>query len=335
MLDGNENILDKILKFEDMINSNKSIFLDLNDLEDIILYYLNEENFKYAEKAIDFGINLYPENLNIIILKSELLLLINKKNEAENLVSKFIKFNNSNLDLIFQKAKILTSKKKYKDSIKLLTNIAFSSELDFYVNDLLFKNYINIEDYINAIKVGKKIIFISHDNKLFFDKLLSCYKLSKKKNEAIKFLNEFLDKNPYSAYAWNELGKVYFEQKKFKESKTCHDFAIISDESFTQSYLELAKIHEKIEDFSKAIYYYKIVDNKNKSSTYSLYRLSRCYEKIYDYDTSMRYLNRIVEEDPLYEKAWISIAKYYLRKDDHDKAIENLNTALNIISKNY
>ena len=308
MLDGNENILDKILKFEDMINSNKSIFLDLDDIEDIILYYLNEENFKYAEKAIEFGVNLYPENLNIIILKSELLLLINKKNEAENLVSKFIKLNNSNLYLIFQKAKILTSKKKYKDSIKLLTNIAFSSELDFYVNDLLFKNYINIEDYINAIKVGKKIIFINPDNKLFFDKLLSCYKLSKKKNEAIKFLNEFLDKNPYSAYAWNELGKVY---------------------------LELAKIHEKIEDFSKAIYYYKIVDNKNKSSTYSLYRLSRCYEKIYDYDTSMRYLNRIVEEDPLYEKAWISIAKYYLRKDDHDKAIENLNTALNIISKNY
>ena len=44
---------------------------------------------------------------------------------------------------------------------------------------------------------------------------------------------------------------------------------LLSVISFTQSYLELAKIHEKIEDFSKAIYYYKIVDNKNKSSTYS------------------------------------------------------------------
>ena len=43
----------------------------------------------------------------------------------------------------------------------------------------------------------------------------------------------------------------------------------------------------------------------------------------------------IIENDPLYEKAWISIAKYYLRKNDHDKAIENLNKALNIISNNY
>ena len=63
-----------------MISDNKSIFLDFDDVEDIILYYLNEDNFEYAKKAIDFGINLYPTNLNIIILKSELLLSINKKN---------------------------------------------------------------------------------------------------------------------------------------------------------------------------------------------------------------------------------------------------------------
>jgi len=66
-----------------------------------------------------------------------------------------------------------------------------------------------------------------------------------------------------------------------------------------------------------------------------LYRLSRCYEKLDDYENSLKYLNIIIEQDPLYEKAWISIAKYYLRKNDHDKAIENLNKALNIISNNY
>ena len=58
-------------------------------------------------------------------------------------------------------------------------------------------------------------------------------------------------------------------------------------------------------------------------------------EDLEDYDNALKYLNIIIEKDPLYEKAWISIAKYYLRKNDHDKAIENLNKALNIISNNY
>ena len=35
-----------------MINSNKSVFLDLDDIEDIILYYLNEDNFKYAYEKV-------------------------------------------------------------------------------------------------------------------------------------------------------------------------------------------------------------------------------------------------------------------------------------------
>lgn len=335
MLERNDNILDKINKFETMINDDESFFLDLDEVEDIILYYLNEDNFDYAEKAICYGIDLYPESLNIIILKSEFLLTINKINEAEKLVNKFINSHKNNSDLIFQKAKILTSNKKYKQSIKILINLSYDSQLEFFVNDLLFKNYMNIENYTNAIKFGKKIIVKNPEDRICFDKLISCFKLSKRNLEAIKFLNKFLDKNPYSTRAWYELGKLYFEQKKIKESKACHDFAIISNENFSPSYIELGKIHEKQEDFSKAIYYYKIIDSQNKSSSFSLYRLSRCYEKLGDYEISIRYLNRIVEEDPLYEKAWISIAKYYLRNNDHDKAIENLNMALNIISKNY
>ena len=125
VLERNENILDKIYKFESMINDDES-FLDLDEVEDIILYYLNEDNFDYAEKAICYGIDLYPESLNIIILKSEFLLTTNKINEAE-LVTKFIKSHKNNSDLIFQKAKILTSNKKYKQSIKILTNLSYDS----------------------------------------------------------------------------------------------------------------------------------------------------------------------------------------------------------------
>jgi len=48
VLEKNENILDKIYKFESMINDDESFFLDLDEVEDIILYYLNEDNFDYA-----------------------------------------------------------------------------------------------------------------------------------------------------------------------------------------------------------------------------------------------------------------------------------------------
>ena len=82
-------------------------------------------------------------------------------------------------------------------------------------------------------------------------------------------------------------------------------------------------------------WFYEILKSLDSVTSFSLYRLSVCYEKIGDYEKSIKHLNEIISNDPLYEKAWISIAKYYLRKNDHDKALENLNKALNIIANNY
>ena len=326
---------DLVEKFEKMIHSDSSIFLDNDEIEEIILYYFNDGDISMAQKAIDLGNSLYPKSININILQSEILLLKGNLNESYELIENLLEFNQNSQDLVFQKAKILNKMKKYMDSISILKNINYSDQLNFFILDLLLKNYMNVEDYDNSIEILIKILAIYPDDKNYFDKLISCFNLSSKEDEAIDFLNDYLEKNPYSANAWFEIGKLYFKKNKIKESIAAHEFGIISDESFSSCYIELGKIYEKREDYKKSIYYYKIVNNLNKDSSFSLYRLSRCYEKVGDYDNALKYLNVIIEKDPLYEKAWISIAKYYLRKNDHDKAIENLNKALNIISNNY
>ena len=326
------NLIDR---FEKMIQSDSSIFLDNDEIEEIILFYFNDGDIRMAEKAIELGNSLYPKSININILHSEVLLLKGNLNESYNLIEDLLDFNKNSQDLIFQKAKILNKMKKYLDSISILKKIRFSDQLNFFILDLLQKNYMNVEDYDGAIEILTKIISLYPEDKNYFDKLISCYNLSSKEDDAIDFLNKYLEKNPYSANGWYEIGKLYFNQNKIKESIAAHEFGTISDESFSSCYIELGKIYEKKKEYKKSIYYYKIVNNLNKESSFSLYRLSRCYEKVGDYDNALKYLNIIIEKDPLYEKAWIAIAKYYLRKNDHDKAIENLNKALNIISNNY
>ena len=322
-------------RFEKMIESDTSIFLDTDEIEEIILYYFNDGDISMAERAIELGNNLYPKSININILHSEILLLKGDVNKSYELIENLLDFNENSQDLIFQKAKILNKMRKYVESISILKKIPFSDQLNFFILDLMLKNYMNIENYDKAIENLIKILEIYPEDRNYFDKLISCFNLSSKEDDAIDFLNNYLEKNPYSANAWYEIGKFYFNKNKIKESITAHEFGIISDESFSSCYIELGKIFEKKEEYKKSIYYYKIVNNLKKDSSYSLYRLSRCYEKVGDYDNALKYLNIIIEKDPLYEKAWISIAKYYLRKNDHDKAIENLNKALNIISNNY
>ena len=150
----------KILeKFELMIQENKSFYLDLNELEEIIIYYFHEANYDMAEKAIDIANEIFPKSINISILSSEILLQKSKESEAYNLINDCLDLNSENYDLIFQKAKILNKLKKYKDSNNLLFKLSDIKETIFLVDDLMLKNYMNLDQYSKSIKIAKKLVY--------------------------------------------------------------------------------------------------------------------------------------------------------------------------------
>ena len=107
-------------KFERMIQDNSTVYLDLNEIEEIIIYYFHEANYEMAEKAINLANQIFPKSINISILSSEILLQKSKESEAFDLINDCLDLNSENYDLIFQKAKILNKLKKSITNIILL-----------------------------------------------------------------------------------------------------------------------------------------------------------------------------------------------------------------------
>ena len=83
--------------------------------------------------------------------------------------------------------------------------------------------------------------------------IIYCFEFLNQTDEAVIYLNEFLDKNPYCEVAWHQLGKQYYTLKNYKKSLTAFDFAIISDDTFVGAYLERGKVLEKLKRFEEAI----------------------------------------------------------------------------------
>ena len=83
---------DLVEKFEKMIQSDSSIFLDTDEIEEIILYYFNDGDIGMAERAIELGNSLYPKSINISILHSEILLLKGNLNESYELIENLLEF---------------------------------------------------------------------------------------------------------------------------------------------------------------------------------------------------------------------------------------------------
>jgi tetratricopeptide (TPR) repeat protein len=74
----------KVVIFEQMIKNKRPVFLETEDFEIIIDYYLEVELFEKALLASKTGLEQYPHNLELSILSSEILSVLGKHNEAIN-----------------------------------------------------------------------------------------------------------------------------------------------------------------------------------------------------------------------------------------------------------
>ena len=325
---------DSIIKFESMIKSNKFLFFDTDEFESIIIYYLESGNSSMASKAIKMAVEQYPNNTSILLLKVEALIFEDKIEEAEKIIDSLLELDKSNSEIIIQKSRILSKRKKHSESINLLKKI--NKNCEFYSDSLIMKGkeYLFMDDFKNA-----KDKFIEHIRDFELDyavlnNLLYCFDTLGNTDDTINYLNDFLEQNPYCEVAWHQLGKQYFKKELFKEALTAFDFAIISDDSFVGAYLEMGKVLEKLNKINQAIEQYEIVTKIDDPNPFALYRIGCCHNKLGNTELASSFFNKTVVEDPIHENAWMSLATIHYKQKDYLEAKNHLIKAIEIDSEN-
>ena len=64
-----------LIRFEQMLKTNQVLFFDALEFENIIHHYIDFAQFNLAKKAIKMGMEQHPENVELMLLKSELFIL--------------------------------------------------------------------------------------------------------------------------------------------------------------------------------------------------------------------------------------------------------------------
>ena len=321
-----------ISKFESMLKTNSFLFFDSNEYEEIIVYYIEIGNIFLAKKAISLASKQYPDSIILSLLHIEVLLLNNEVVKAEQIALKIYETDPLNPEILIQKAKIYSKKKNHIKAIELLEEIKENSDLYFDALSLIGKEYLFIDDFENAKNIFIKCLKQDDFDYSILNNILYCFDSIGDSKSTIKYLNSFLETNPYSEIAWHQLGKQYVKDKMYEEALSAFDFAIISDDSFVGAYIEMAKILEKLNRINEAIEKYEISIGINQPTTFALYRIGRCHYKLGNNDLALSYFIQTIEEDPIHDKAWMSIAIIYYNKNDFNESKNNLLKALEIDS---
>ena len=328
----NKNL--SLTRFEKMLKTNRILFFDSNEFENIISYYLENGKINFAKKAIKLGLEQHPDSSNLALFEIEILIFENKLDNAEKLLEGLILSEPSNEEIYIQKANIYSKKKLHKKAILCLKKILDFNTDNPEVYSLIGVEYLFLEDFENA--KDNFINCLNYDDSDYsaLYNIVYCFEILEQNDKAIDYLNTYLDSNPYCEVAWHQLGKQYLIFKNYVKAISAFDFAIISDEYFVGAYIEKGRALEKINKYNEAIENYKLIIALKDESSYPLLRMGICYDKIGNYKKAIQNFNDCVKIDPQLNKAWYLLAEIYYKNQKYNSAILNIKKAIDINSEN-
>ncbi len=321
-------------KFESMLKTNKVLFFDSEEFEEIILHYLDMGKAALAKKALKLALEQHPKSTGLKLVQVEMLVYEDKLEQAEKLLNELYAIEPTNEEIYIQKANIYSKRDNHEKAEELL-QIALKYTDDFAdVYNLIGMEHLFMDNLELAKDNFMKCLEEDTEDQTALYNVVYCFEFLDQNEDAIVYLNKYIDKNPYSEIAWHQIGRLNYGLKRYEDALRAFEFATLIDDEFLGAFMEKAKALERLKKYEEAIESYTRTIELDDATSYALLRMGKCYEKIGNKVLALKYFNKTVHEDPLLDKGWIAITDFYVRQKKYQKALFYVNKALSIDNQN-
>lgn len=323
-----------LTRFESMLKTNKVLFFDSEEFEDIILHYMDIGKPSLAKKALKLALEQHPKSTGLKLVQVEMLIFEDKLETAEKLLNELYAIEPTNEEIYIQKANIFSKKDNHEKAVELL-KIALKYTDDYAdVHNLIGMEYLFMDELELAKEHFIKCLEEEPEEQSSLYNVIYCFEFLEQYDDAIQFLTDYIDNNPYSEIAWHQLGRLNYTIKKYEEAYIAFDYATVIDDQFMGAFMEKAKSLERLKRYEEAIANYNETIRLEDPTSYALLRIGKCYEKLGNDLEALKYYNQTVHEDPLLDKGWIAITDHHFKHNDFQKALYFVNKAIAIDREN-
>ena len=330
----NNNDNQPLSKFELMLKTNSVYFFDSNEFEEIILFYVDSGKFSLAKKALHLGLSQHPSSVVLKLIHVELLILDEKLEKAEKILDQLKDIEPSNEDVYIQKATIFSKKGKHQEAVDNLKIALLYADEDAEILSMIGMEYLFLEDFDTARFNFAKSLDVEYENYSSLYNVIYCFDMMKKHEEAISYLQDYIEKDPYSEIAWHQLGRQYYIVYEYQKALQAFEYSILIDEEFIGAHLEKAKTLEELGHYEEAIVFYHKTMELDTPTSFAYLRIGKCYEKLNSTRDAIDFYNKTVNEDPLLDKGWLALADIYISNKNYHKALYFINKAIGIDEEN-
>lgn len=309
--------------FESSQSSGLLTFYNEEDLLELIIHY--EENSQY-EKALEvamLGINQYSYSAIFFLYSAKLEFYSDNLDEALQYLVFAEKLDPHNLEVHYLKAQMINSAGNPQEAIEVLNRLIHSLS----DHDVISSVYLQMsglweynENYDEMYRSLKKAIIYDHFNEAALEKIWLCVEMTESYKESESFHKRFLEREPFSVFAWHNLGHAQSCLKKYEEAVSSFEYAYILEPNFEFAYRDCAEMHLQTGDFAKALEVYEDAMSRFKVDEDYLFKIGFCYENMGMKADARRMYKKALKLNANNDMVYYRIGKTYLDEQNFNPA---------------
>lgn len=334
--DDSGSMEDLLRDYEQIKQGNSSRFLDEDDYEFIIEYFFQNNNENEAIAACELAQHYYPYSSSIIILKAEVLFQAQKYGQALQALDKADELDQVQIETVLLRSDIYLAQFKYDQAALLLEqHIPLfegreKTELMLELTDV----YDECEEFEAVFETLKRVLEIDPRNEEALHKISFWADFANMQQESVLLHQELVDKDPYNALAWFNLGAAFQGLKAYEKAIDAYEFCVVIDEKFEFAYRNMADAYMRLRWYEKAIESLEKNLELGKPEDVIFEAMGHCFEKKKDFNRARHFYRQAVQLNPADDSIFFRIGETYSREHQWEKAIKAYSVALNLNKEN-
>jgi Tetratricopeptide repeat. len=319
---------DIVKRYEQFLSGTATGYFDVEELENIVEYYLRHGRTKDCTKALELGLKLHPNNHALKTKRAKIYLATGDDKKAFRLLDSLTE--TTDYEVILLKIEVLAKLGRIKEanilSHKLITNEA--DDLDNVCLDIAYI-YLGLGHYHVALELLEKGDSFNPLNAELLYELAFCYEQNENFENAIAVNIRIIDIDPFANEAWFNLGQLYFATQDFSKALDAYEYALAIDEKDSLTCIQKAHVLFQLDQFDEALETYQ---EYKKMTTYGQWQtdifIAECYEKMEKYEESISYYKQSLEAHPENYDALTGIAICLLEQEEYAESLPYIEQAL-------
>lgn len=295
----NDAIKEQISAFESALDSGDYVYVDVEEVLDMLGYYLDNSQTKKATELLDYALKLHPDDTDLLIERAYICLDENDIQGAKKYAKRITEANNS--DVILLNMELALNEGRLDMAEEILNGLnpmdRQSRKVVMSIADIY--NAMGYTDY--ALNWLKTIEDTCSSNKGYKFLMAEILKAKNEFDKASELYNSLIDDDPYNVNAWLGIAQCHFAMEQYNDAIEACEYAIAANENFAPAYSILANAYMQLENYEKAESYFKdAIAHNGMAQDIGHAMLGICYcqeEKHEEACKELEYALSIMKED--------------------------------------